>query len=179
MGNRAERIDTVTSGTHESSFSKAIRKFIVDITYDIRAFDISNENEATVVYTHYFSMYKQHLVLKSSLLDKSAASFGIIIMGSNITSTNVVKHEWGHTEQLEEMGVIKYSLVVATPSFTHACMDELGIYDIKHYHSLPWEYDADIRGGVIGLAYTSDVTTRHKNYFGFIDWVEEGLRTGK
>ena len=50
-------------------------------------------------------------------MDDNAFSFGVIFMGNGDSITSdVVKHEYGHTVQLKELGLVTYALTVATPS---------------------------------------------------------------
>jgi RHS repeat-associated protein len=154
----------------------AFRNYVKAIVTDINNFDENNEDIQTALDANFFSMYRGQLVIKSALLGETAASFGVIVLGSGANNERVLRHEWGHTQQLKEMGAFKYCYAIALPSFGHATMDLLKIYDIKNYYSLPWEYDADLRGGVIGQTYTSDVDDRHAAYFGAIQKIENTFK---
>ena len=58
-----------------------------------------------------------------------------------------LKHEYGHTVQLETMGVLNYINDVALPSVTAWVVET--IYKLPFdYHSSPWESEADNYGGV-------------------------------
>lgn len=63
---------------------------------------IDKTDESKVLNSHYFSSYKGKITINAPM--DASASFGIIIMGKN-SDANTVKHEYGHTVQLENMGV--------------------------------------------------------------------------
>ena len=54
---------------------------------------------------------------------------------------DIVRHEYGHTLQLKQLGVIDYALCIALPSW-----QEWGTN--PNYYSRPWEITADVLGGV-------------------------------
>ena len=53
---------------------------------------------------------------------------------------NVVRHEYGHTRQLLQLGVMKYAIDIGIPSAF-----EIGG---GSYYDRPWEITADVYGGV-------------------------------
>lgn len=53
---------------------------------------------------------------------------------------DVVRHEYGHTKQLQQLGVVKYVIDIGVPSAL-----EIGG---GSYYSRPWEITADVYGGV-------------------------------
>jgi len=78
---------------------------------------------------------------------KRSGSFGIIFLTYETNDRNdpegIVRHEYGHTKQLKELGVINYLFTVAIPSaFDLGDKWGDGIYENK-----PWEVMADIYGG--------------------------------
>jgi hypothetical protein len=58
----------------------------------------------------------------------------------------VLKHEYGHTVQMNNMGLANYALDVALPSITINLLSRHGKlpYD---YYSYPWEAEANQLGG--------------------------------
>lgn len=74
-------------------------------------------------------------------------SFGFIGLSIEQQTEETLKHEYGHTVQMQNKGVFRYTLEVAIPSVTinilHR-MDKLP-YD---YYGAPWEAEADALGGV-------------------------------
>lgn len=107
---------------------------------------MKNENEQAVIDAHYFSAYKNTLVIKPPIGDK-AASFGVIILGNGRRDTDTVKHEYGHRVQLDNMGIGKYITDVAIPSVTANILQRKGKLPYDYYGSI-WESEADRFGGV-------------------------------
>ena len=73
---------------------------------------------------------------------------------------DVVRHEYGHTKQLKELGVVKYALFIGLPSWQQ--------WGSGPYYEKPWEITADVYGGVqsrshdaqkiqIGFDYLSEI----------------------
>ena len=82
----------------------------------------------------------------------SSFSFGIIIMGKE-GGDNLLRHEYGHTIQLKNLGVKNYYKYVVKPSVARYRKTQKGInteiYNWDTYYSTPWEYQADQLGGAI------------------------------
>ena len=107
---------------------------------------LGNESETAVLNAERFAFYKGALVIK--VPGDSAFSFGIIFLGEDIISTNLVRHEYGHTVQLRELGVNAYVIAVVIPSVTCYWLDVNGKLPASIYYNLPWEYTADVYGRV-------------------------------
>ena len=119
-------------------------------------------------------LYKGALVISTGLMDNCGFSYGAIFLADNISATSAgvqtVRHEYGHTLQLEEMGILSYTTFVVAPSIVCYWLDEAGSLD-AHYYSLPWEYEADIYGGVKGRAgYSSSVKQSYFLYKFFVSY---------
>ncbi len=71
-------------------------------------------------------------------------SLGVIFLNKNETEYNTVRHEYGHCVQLDEVGMLKYLVFVAGPSVKGYWS---GLSD-SAYYSQPWEYGADMYGGL-------------------------------
>lgn len=95
-----------------------------------------------------YSFYNGVLVLKLPI-GKNAASFGIILMGDEVSDADTVRHEYGHIEQLNNEGWLACILTIALPSLAGNMMLRMGKIDHTTYYSLPWEYEADKYVGVI------------------------------
>ncbi|MBO5014497.1 MAG: RHS repeat-associated core domain-containing protein, partial [Bacteroidaceae bacterium] len=99
------------------------------------------------------TMYKDVPVIRTSILGDSGFSFGGILLGADIQATNsgvrIIRHEYGHTVQLGELGFIGYTYFVVAPSVYFYNLDRAGVLGV-HYYSLPWEYEADMYGNVQG-----------------------------
>ena len=76
---------------------------------------------------------------------------------------NDIKHEYGHHLQFLELGKEKYTKYVAIPSLYGYWSD----VDYKDYYSQPWEYGADLYGGVTrdGYTYHEDAEEKYKIYW--------------
>ena len=78
----------------------------------------------------------------------SAFSYGVIFGGEiALIDDNLIRHEYGHTRQLKELGFTGYATTVLVPSVTGFVLTEAGVLPREVYHSLPWEYKADEFGG--------------------------------
>ena len=143
-----------------------VTKFVTGIAEDIKNFDINNESEAKVLESNYFSCYKGVPVVRTNL--NRSGSFGIIFLKRKENyedPKDVVRHEYGHTQQLKQLGVIKFAIYIGIPSWL-----DLGTGD---YYDKPWEVTADIYGGVQsrthdqkyiddGFAYLNQVKNKKK-----------------
>ena len=66
-----------------------------------------------------------------------------------LKTKHTLNHEYGHILQEQEMGTFKYFFIVAIPSVSFNYLSLNTKYHTEeYYYNLPWEYDADIRGGV-------------------------------
>lgn len=123
---------------------------------------IHNDDPTVVLNAENIAFYRGAPVIKVKAMDDSAFSFGIILMGPNVTSPELVKHERGHVDQLVEIGMSNYAMLVVAPSLDCYWMSRFEILPSSLYHSLPWEYKANEYGQahfpVFGWAQTaSDV----------------------
>ena len=100
------------------------------------------------------SFYKDVLVIKvpnwiSFFPETSSFSFGVILMGQK-GDMDLLRHEYGHTRQLQELGVWDYYKYVVKPSVYRYNKTVEKVYTWDSYYSTPWEYQADQYGGVNG-----------------------------
>ena len=135
-----------TANWVDNNIIEPIERFVEDVTQDIQNFDINNQSEENVFESNYFSNYKGTLVIKTPF--DASFSFGFIGLSSQQQNSETLKHEYGHTIQLENMGVQRYITNVVVPSVTINILDRQGKlpYD---YYSYPWEAEANQLGGVI------------------------------
>lgn len=81
-----------------------------------------------------------------------SGSFGAIFLTRSADKDphpeDIVRHEYGHTKQLQELGIVKYAIDIGIPSAL-----EIGGGD---YYSRPWEITADIYGGVQSRNHTNE-----------------------
>ena len=85
-----------------------------------------------------------------------------MILGDDVAkrsdAVETVKHEYGHTTQFDRMGPVNYALKVALPSVTCNLLDRADLLPYGYYSS-PWEYEADMKGGVKRGNYDSWAST--------------------
>ena len=126
-----------------NSIIQPVASFVKDITEDINNFDWNNESEEKVLESNYFSSYKG--VPTFRIGGNRSGSFGAMFITRETNNRDypedIVRHEYGHTLQLKQLGVIDYALCIALPSW-----QEWGTN--PNYYSRPWEITADVLGGV-------------------------------
>ena len=132
----------------DDNIFQPIGEFFEDIGEDLEAFDTSNQSEEKVLESNYFSFYKGHLVIRTNL-DRSG-SFGFLFISRDANKSphpeDEVRHEYGHTVQLKQLGIVKYALCIGIPSLFEWGSD-------SEYYRRPWEITADIYGGVQSRSY--------------------------
>ena len=149
-------------------FAQTIKKtftFISDVKKDLENFDWHNNCEKKVSESKYISAYKETIVIRTNT-DRSA-SLGVIMLSKDITPDNLVstiRHEYGHTVQLKQLGLVNYALCIAIPSI-QVWDDQIDYYD------QPWEITADLFGGV-ERPYNPSYLERGLNY------LSDSRRTG-
>ena len=83
--------------------AKAVAEFVSDVVEDIKNYDSTNESEAVVFESNYFSNYKGAVVVKTPF----DASFSIGFIGlshNDYGDHEMLKHEYGHTRQFNQIG---------------------------------------------------------------------------
>ena len=115
----------------------------------------SNTSEATVreVLKQYgIAFYNGTLVVSVDALGYSAASYGLILMGSNNLErsdfADVLNHEYGHAVHYSQIGPIDYLLTTAIPSLIGAGIANMNQSYNKVYYNQPWERTADYLGKI-------------------------------
>lgn len=108
----------------------------------------------------YYAFYKGTLVVRTNM--ERSGSFGIIFLARNTNyidnPEDMVRHEYGHIIQLEQLGVIRYSLCIFIPSWQK--------WGSKSYYDKPWEVTADVYGGVQSRLPTHDTIVSGFAYLG-------------
>ena len=108
---------------------------------------IYNDDEQKVLEAEHIAFYKGTSVVKVPWMDGNALSFGVIFMASNVKdSPNLVKHEYGHILQLNQVGFATYTSMVAMPSLIGYGLTEANVLPDELYYNLPWERSADYLG---------------------------------
>ena len=77
-------------------------------------------------------------------IGNNAFSAVFLFIGDGVNSAQTIQHEYGHYCHLNQIGVVEYALFAGIPSL-------MGFWtgvSYTDYYSLPWEYVADMLGGV-------------------------------
>ena len=116
---------------------------------------IYNTDAEAVFSAETVAFYKGKMVIRhSSDFLTSWSICGIIFLNhSNDNSSSARKeqllnHEYGHVLQEQEMGTPQYLAAVFVPSATYNLLSRKNPSLAQNYYNMPWEYDADKRGGV-------------------------------
>ena len=149
---------------HPVKLMDDIQTFFIKLIQDLRNFDFKNSSEQVVIDANYFSFYKGAPVIKHYIKNDAITSctiFGIMFINSDDSKLDrgidTIKHEWGHFVQEKYYGELLYLIYIAYPSLTHR--------NVNYYYSQPWEYGADVFGGVQGYPYyTSDASSNFIQY---------------
>lgn len=136
--------------------------FSILLCEDIINFDNNNIDEEKVLNANIISSYKEAFIIKLPI-GNNAFSYGIIVLGNKNKSINTVRHEYGHYLQLKELGIINYTKYIAIPSLRGFW----GGVKYSDYYSQPWEYGADLYGGVIrdNYIYEDDAYEKYIEYW--------------
>ena len=83
--------------------------------------------------------------------------FGTIYLNRNDLKEDSLRHEYGHYVQEQDLGSLKYLLFIALPSVISCGTDMIFNHlSSTEYHSLPWEYTANLFGRVSRTDYCKD-----------------------
>ena len=80
-----------------------------------------------------------------------------------------LKHEYGHTRQMKELGIINYVGLVAFPSIVNNLASRNNEYLYDLYYCMPWERTADYLGNVSGREFKYQ---RSKSLYNDPKWIE-------
>ena len=120
--------------------------FDEDIRNDMNAIGWNpfNKNEYATLNSSKVSFYKGVPVFRTASGGRSG-SFGAIFLakGSGIDS---IHHERGHNWQLMMMGIANYGFMIGLPSWRE--------WSTRQYYDRPWDFTADVFGGVTGRTHS-------------------------
>ena len=137
-----EREEVMYGESIVTLFCEGVDNFIEDIKEDYNNYDRNNQSEEKVLQSNYFSSYKGVPVIRTN--GERSGSFGAIFLtretNNRTNPEDVVRHEYGHTIQLKQLGVVDYALCIGLPSWQQ--------WGTGEYYSKPWEITADIYGDV-------------------------------
>ena len=153
-----------------------ITDFATKFAEDIENYDEYNTDVEKVYDSHYFSSYKETFVIRFSSTWLSSWAIGNMIFLNHaddplseqpISSIHVdtLNHEYGHTRQCEEMGLVGFFFFVAIPSVFYNLKSRGDQELLDNYYNMPWEYDADLRGGVERKGTASWALSARYKYF--------------
>lgn len=158
-GNWAQFIEPAAEWMNDNVFQPVIN-VVSGIAEDIKNFDINNQSEEKTLESHYFSAYKGVPVVRIG--GNRSGSFGMIFLTQETNSRSnpedVLRHEYGHTKQLQLLDIMKYAIDIGIPSAL-----DLGDGD---YYNKPWEITADIYGGVQSRYHTEEDIKAGFSYLG-------------
>ena len=125
-----------------SKVAKKVKSVVKKIKQDVKNFNIKNKSEKKVLKSNYFSAYKGKVVVRTNL--NRSGSYGALFITRETNQRknpeDVVRHEYGHTKQLDKLGVVKYTACIGVPSLFE--------WGDGEYYDKPWEVTADIYGDV-------------------------------
>jgi hypothetical protein len=152
----------MSNGTGGGGVVTSSRTAAVNTSENESAF-LSNTDPNVVLDADCFAYYKGVPVVKLPI-GVNAFSFGIIFLGDRVRDINTVRHEYGHSVHLSQIGFVNYTTKVFIPSLCGFW----GVVQYEDYYSQPWEYIADVLGGVerTGYQYSQNVEN-----ISFIYWI--------
>ena len=125
-----------------------VKSVVNKVKQDVKNFNIKNTSEKTVLSSNYVSAYKGKVVIRTNL--ERSGSYGALFISRKASERSApedeVRHEYGHTKQLDQLGLAKYTMCIGVPS-----MFEWGSDSV--YYRRPWEITAEIYGGVQSRSY--------------------------
>ncbi|MBO5891657.1 MAG: RHS repeat-associated core domain-containing protein [Oscillospiraceae bacterium] len=155
-----------SGGGGGGSASAAVSGVTAAVQRKTTNFDNSSEEDVlNRVETYGVAFYKGVLVVKTQY--DASYSFGFIGISHLQLDSDTLKHEYGHTVQLKNMGVGKYIVDVVIPSITINLLERQGKlpYD---YYSYPWEAEANALGNAI-------LSQEKKNHYPKVDILRIGI----
>ena len=131
---------------------------------------IFNSDEQAVIKAECFAFYKGKLVVRTNM--ERSGSFGIIFFSrkenGHDTAADVLRHEYGHTVQLDILGEVKYFFCIGIPSYFE--------WGNASYYDRPQEITANIFGNAsLGDPTDTQIMDGYKYlrdsyYYGIFAW---------
>ena len=144
----ARHAENGTANRVEDIGIAVVDEILEELADDALNYNVNNESEEVVLNSNYFSSYKGKLVIRTNL--ERSGSYGALFISRKASERSApedeVRHEYGHTKQLDQLGLAKYTMCIGVPS-----MFEWGNDSV--YYRRPWEITADIYGGVQSRDY--------------------------
>ena len=140
------------------------KKFIDDLSEDLKNYDKNNSSEQKVLDSNYISSYNGILVIRTN--GKRSGAFGAIFLTRETNSfqhpEDTLRHEYGHVLQKKELNFIDYISGIFIPSWQQ--------WGPEKYYDKPWEVTADIYGGVQSRIHSSQIIENGFNYLANCKW---------
>ena len=127
---------------------------------------ITNTDEQVVLDAEHFAMYRGVPVIRIN--GNRSGFFGVIFLtyetNGRSNPEDMVRHEYGHAQQLKELGLATYLTNIFIPSWL-----EWG--SNSDYYSREVEITADILGGVVSRVHSPDDVDTGFKYLESSDWL--------
>ena len=160
-------------GSHSALGASGRAKSLEVIQREIKYYN--NTSEKVVLESDAISFYKGVPVMKVPFMGTDAFSCGVVFLGSDVSkrsdSISLVQHEYGHAVHFAQIGAPSYTAFVAVPSI-------IGYWSnipTEKYYSQPWEYCADVLGGVSrtyrGVPYPYTISEWQGALYWFASWI--------
>ena len=139
-----------------------IGKFSKGILEDYDNFDINNNDPEITLKSNYFSGFEGKLIYRHSLPGTTSCSLGnVIFLNREGVDEMVLRHERGHSTQVEILGLQTYASTVAAPSI----QGYLKGLTYEEYYRQPWELYANFFAGIKYDFITEDDMRAAEYYF--------------
>jgi len=113
------------------------------------------------------SNYKGQIVIRLLWGKRSGMSSGpIMLLGNGVNADDrgrrLVRHEYGHFLEYQQLGFLKYLVGIGIPSLTN------NLRKTRPYFNQPWEINADMLAGINRPEHTAEDIELGKLYFEYL-----------
>ena len=148
--------------TVKKTVSKVVNKVksvVNKVKQDVQNFDVNNTSESKVLRSNYFSSYKGKFVVRTN--GTRSGSYGALFITKETSErpnpADIIRHEYGHTEQLSQLGLVDYTLCIGVPSMFQWGSD-------SEYYRRPWEITAEAKSIMLGYERELKRINEEKKY---------------
>ncbi len=150
LAKAARHAENGTSNRVKDIGVAVVDEILEELADDALNYNVNNQSEEIVLQSKYFSAYKGRFVIRTPF--DRCGSYGILfITHETNTRTNpedYIRHEYGHTVQLQRLGFLKYTVCIGIPSLLQ--------WGNGAYYSKPFEITADVFGNVQSRVHTKN-----------------------
>ena len=140
-----------------------------------------NNDDPKYCENHFFSFYRGAPVfnVESKFIEDiglTSWSFGVIVLNNKKGDSDfedTLKHEYGHTVQMKNLGIAEYSAKVAGPSIVYNLMSRGNEYLSDLYYCMPWERVADYFGNPGNRSFSYSWS---RSLYNNPKWIEKCLK---